>query len=127
MFTGARNRQASSDPYRYARTARGARHEPWRTAYRGTWEGEGEEGEVSGYGYVASSFRVRGSGPGVRFEGLLDLDVVVFGKPAGGRCSAGEMTCPELGAGVGGAEECLEAQDWTIVTIEGREAAWFRI
>ena len=68
-----------------------------------------------------------GSGFGVRFEGLLDLDVVVFGKPAGGRCAAGERTILELRGGVGGAEECLEAQDGTIVTIEGREAAWLRV
>ena len=63
----------------------------------------------------------------MRFEGLLDLDIVVCGKPARGRCGAGVRTHRKLVGGVEGAEECLEAQDGTIVTIEGREAAWFTV
>ena len=60
----------------------------------------------------------------VESEGVLDLDVVVCGKPVGGRRDIGrERTLPELGEGVGSVEECLEAEDGTVVTIEGREAA----
>ena len=84
-------------------------------------------GQVSSFLRGAPSFRFRGSGFGVRVEGLLDLDVVVCGKPAGGRCGAGVRTLIELGDGVGGAEECLEAHDGTIVIFEGREAAWFAV
>ena len=36
-------------------------------------------------------------------------------------------TVTELVDGIGGAEECLEAQDGTIVIFEGREAAWFAV
>ena len=89
--------------------------------------GEGGRGGGLGYSYGASSFRFRGSRFGICLEGLLDLYVVVCGKPARGRCGAGVRTRQELAGGVEGAEKCLKAQDGTIVSIEGREAAWFRV